>query len=580
MGGVSAPTDTDRPSGIDLQWVDSGVRAQDDLYAHVNGVWIAEHEIPADRPIDGSFLTLRDRAEEDVRDIVVECAGADAAPGSDTQRIGDLYTSFMDTDRIESLGLDPIRADLDRVAGITSTEELAEVIGELQRRGSGGAIGFYVDTDSKKSDRYLVHLGQSGIGLPDESYYREDKHAETRSGYVAHIERMFALVGFDDAATRAATVLDLETALASHHWDVVKRRDADLTYNLLTHEELASSAGAFDVAAWLRGLGVIDDAVFAEVVVRQPSFVDGLGALVADRPLTDWIAWLQWRLVHSAAPYLTSAIVDENFAFYGRTLSGTPEIRERWKRGVGLVEAAVGFAVGKLYVERHFPPAAKARMDELIANLVEAYRRNISDLDWMSPATREKALAKLDKFTPKQGASFVRFDGYWGDKALPDRTEFVFFDDLQPRVLALQGGQVDMIDQIPVAGGQALLNDPQFTIIREKSAAHEQVHMRCDTGPFADKRIRKAMALSIDRDKLVQGLFRGYAVVGNDSPFAPAFPSTDTSVPQRKQDIAQAKQLLEAAGVAKGFDVTLTTERYIEIPQYAILLQNFARPLG
>lgn len=187
---------------------------------------------------------------------------------------------------------------------------------------------------------------------------------------------------------------------------------------------------------------------------------------------------------------------------------------------------------------------------------------------------------KLEKFTPKQGVSFVRFDGYWGEKALPDRTEFVFYDDLAPRVLALQGGQVDMIDQVPVAGGQALLNDPQFTIIREKSAAHEQVHMRCDTGPFADKRIRKAMALSIDRDKLVQGLFRGYAVVGNDSPFAPAFPSTDTSVPQRKQDLAQAKQLLEAAGVGKGFDVTLTTERYIEIPQYAILLQNFARPLG
>ncbi len=187
---------------------------------------------------------------------------------------------------------------------------------------------------------------------------------------------------------------------------------------------------------------------------------------------------------------------------------------------------------------------------------------------------------KLDKFTPKVGASFVRFDGYWGEKALPDRTEFVYYDALQPRVLALQGGQVDMIDQVPVAGGQALLNDPNFTVIREKSAAHEQVHMRCDTGPFQDKRVRQALALSIDRDKLVAGLFRGFAVVGNDSPFAPAFPTTDLSVPQRKQDIAKAKQLLEAAGVPKGFKVTLTTERYIEIPDYAILLQNFARPLG
>ena len=187
---------------------------------------------------------------------------------------------------------------------------------------------------------------------------------------------------------------------------------------------------------------------------------------------------------------------------------------------------------------------------------------------------------KLDKFTPKVGASFVRFDGYWGEKAIPDRTEFTFYDSVQPRILALQGGQVDVIDQISVAGGQAVLNDPSFTVIREKSAAHEQVHMRCDTGPFMDKRVRRAMALSIDRDKLVAGLFRGFAVVGNDSPFAPAFPSTDTSVPQRKQDLKQAKELLDAAGVGQGFKVTLTTERFNEIPDYAILLQNFARPLG
>ncbi|GAA2061576.1 M13 family metallopeptidase [Williamsia deligens] len=442
---MSAPTDTDRPSGIDLSWVDDDIRAQDDLYAHVNGRWLAEHEIPSDRPIDGSFLALRDRAEENVRDIVVECAGSDAERGSDAQRIGDLYTSFMDTDRIESLGLDPIRSDLDRIAGISSVEELAEVIGELQRRGVGGAVGFYVDTDSKQSDRYLVHLGQSGIGLPDESYYREDKHAETRSGYVAHIERMLTLAGFDDAAARAATVVDLETAIASHHWDVVRRRDADLTYNLVAHDDLVSSAGAFDIAAWSRGLGVTDSAVLAEVVVGQPSFVEGLGALVRDRPLDEWVAWLQWRLLHSSAPYLTSDIVDENFAFYGRALSGTPEIRERWKRGVGLVEAAVGFAVGRIYTERHFPPAAKARMDELIANLVEAYRRNISDLEWMSPATREKALAKLDKFTPKIGYP-ARWRDYSGLEIAPDDlignvARASAFE--QDRELAKIGGPVD-----------------------------------------------------------------------------------------------------------------------------------------
>ena len=174
----------------------------------------------------------------------------------------------------------------------------------------------------------------------------------------------------------------------------------------------------------------------------------------------------------------------------------------------------------------------------------------------------------------------MRNDAYWGEKALPDRTEFTFFDALQPRILALQGGQVDLLDQLPVIGGQALLNDPHVTIIREKSTAHQQVHMRCDTGPFADKRVRKAMALTLDRKKLVAGLLHGFGELGNDSPFATAYPSSAPSIPQRQQDLAQAKQLLDAAGVGKGFKVNLTTETYLEIPQYAVLLQNFAREVG
>jgi peptide/nickel transport system substrate-binding protein len=187
---------------------------------------------------------------------------------------------------------------------------------------------------------------------------------------------------------------------------------------------------------------------------------------------------------------------------------------------------------------------------------------------------------KLEKYMPKVGASFVRNPDYWGPQALPDRTEFTFYSDLQPQILALQGGQVDLIEQIPVSGGQAILNDSRFTIIREKSSGHEQVHMRCDTGPFTDKRVRQALALSLSRTKLVAGLFRNLAVVGNDSPFAPAFPMTDTSAPQREQDIRQAKELMQAAGVGSGFAVTLTTERYIEIPDYAVLIKNFARAIG
>ncbi|WP_267616575.1 M13 family metallopeptidase [Gordonia bronchialis] len=397
-----------RNSGLDLEWVDDSVRVQDDLFAHVNGKWLERHVIPEDRAIDGAFHVLRDRAEENVRDIITECAESSPPSGSDALKIGDLFASFMDTDHIDALGIGPIRGELDKIAGIDSTTALARRMGRLTRHGVGGLFGFYVDTDARQSDRYLVHIVQSGLGLPDESYYHPDAdgndiHAETRAAYAAHVERMFALAGFDAPADRAATVLDLETAIAEHHWDVVARRDAERTYNLMSLAEFESAAAGFDLGEWFGGLGTVGDATFAEVVVGQPSFVSGAAGLIASRPLDDWKTWLAWRLLRSAAPYLSSDFVEENFDFYGRTLSGAQTNRDRWKRGVSFVEGAMGFAVGKLYVDKHFPPEAKARMDELIANLVAAYRRNITDLEWMTPETRTKALAKLDKFTPKIG---------------------------------------------------------------------------------------------------------------------------------------------------------------------------------
>ena len=381
-------TETTPHSGIDLSFADDAVRVQDDLYAHVNGAWLATHEIPADRSIDGSFLTLRDRAEENVRDLIVAASTSDAESGTDECKIGDLYASFMATDHIEALGIGPIRDELTAIDDITTADRLARRIGRLQRHGVAGLIGCYVDTDAKDSSRYLVHLSQSGLGLPDESYYRDVKHAQTRTAYRAHIEAVFALAALPDPATAAARVLDLETAIAAHHWDVVARRDAERSYNLLAYADFASAAGGFDVDEWIAGLGTTHEPVFAEVVVRQPDFISGVGELVATRPLEDWKAWLRWQLLHSAAPYLPQAFVDENFAVYGRTLSGAPELRERWKRGVAFVESAAGFAVGRRYVAKHLPATAKARIDELIANLVEAYRRNISDLEWMTPATR------------------------------------------------------------------------------------------------------------------------------------------------------------------------------------------------
>ncbi|GAB34181.1 putative metalloendopeptidase [Gordonia otitidis NBRC 100426] len=391
------------PSGIDLEWVDDAVRVQDDLFSHVNGKWLDTHVIPDDRSVDGAFHVLRDRAEENVRDIITECAEADPPSGSDAQKIGDLFGSFMDTDHIEALGIGPIRGEIEAIEAITSTDGLSKQIGRLQRHGVGGLFGFYVDTDAKRSDRYLVHVVQSGLGLPDESYYRDETHAQTREAYRDHISRMFSLAGYDDADERATTVLNLETASAGHHWDVVRRRDADLTYNLFSLGEFDSLASGFNIHEWFGGLGTVGDVTFAEVVVGQPSFVDDATTLFNESPLDHWKTWLTWRLLHSAAPYLSSEFVDENFSFYGRTLTGAETIRDRWKRGVGFVEGAMGFAVGKLYVDKHFPPEAKARMDELIANLVAAYRQNISDLPWMTPSTRERALVKLDKFTPKIG---------------------------------------------------------------------------------------------------------------------------------------------------------------------------------
>ncbi|MDX1877614.1 M13 family metallopeptidase [Mycolicibacterium sp. 141076] len=386
-------------SGIDLSYLDPDARPQDDLFGHVNGRWLTDYDIPADRATDGAFRLLADRAEEQVRDIITNAAGA---PNTDAQRIGDLYASFMDTERVAAVGLAPLRAELALIVDAATPEALAAVLGGLQRTGVGGGAGAYVDTDSKDSTRYLLHFTQSGLGLPDESYYREPAHAAVLAAYPQHIARMLSLVFGGDQTETAARIVALETKLAAAHWDVVKRRDADLSYNLRRFADLADEAPGFDWDGWLAAVGASADVV-TEVVVRQPDFLVAFAALWASEPLEDWKAWLSWRVISGRAPILTDDLVAENFDFYGRTLSGTEAIRDRWKRGVGLVESLMGDAVGKLYVDRHFPPSHKARMDELVANLREAYRVSITNLEWMTPETRQRALAKLDKFTPKIG---------------------------------------------------------------------------------------------------------------------------------------------------------------------------------
>jgi putative endopeptidase len=400
-------------SGIDIDELDPAIRPQDDLFRHVNGRWLDSAEIPADRSVYGTFHRLRDEAEEQLRDIVEAAATAaasgESAPGSESRKVGDLYSSFLDEEAVNALGAEPIAESLAVVDAIKDVPGLVGALGRLDRAGVGGLFGYFVNGDAKRSDRYIVYLNQGGLTLPDESYYREDTFAEIRTEYVGHLERMLALAGRPEPAAGAATIMALETRLAGLHWDRVTNRDATKTYTKLDRAALTALVPEFDWAAFLDGVRIPQGA-FDEVIVRQPSFFTGLGQALTEVPVEDWKTWLSWRVVHSAASLLSSEFVEENFAFYGRTLTGAPELRERWKRGVAVVESSLGEAVGKLYVEQHFSPAAKGRMVELVANLVEAYRRSISSLDWMSQETRARALDKLDRFTPK-----IAYPDTWRD---------------------------------------------------------------------------------------------------------------------------------------------------------------------
>ena len=288
------------------------------------------------------------------------------------------------------------------VAGLRDVRDLAAFLGEFERIGGHGLFGSYVDTDSKDSDRYLFNLGQGGLGLPDESYYRDDKFAEIREKYVAYLTRLFTLADHADAERAAATVLAIDTRLAAGHWERAETRDVQKTYNLMTKAELVELCPSFDWDAYVTNLGGSDETL-AEVCVRQPSYFSHLSSVLDEVPVEDWREWLLSHVLRASAAYLTDDFVETNFDFYGRTLNGTPELRARWKRGVAFVEGAMGEAVGKEYVARHFPPRSKAMMDELVANLLAAYRVSIEALDWMTEETKQRAYEKLDRFRPKIG---------------------------------------------------------------------------------------------------------------------------------------------------------------------------------
>jgi endothelin-converting enzyme/putative endopeptidase len=386
------------------------IRPQDDLFGHVNGRWLDETEIPNDKAAWGPFVQLADLAEQQVRDIVEELAATDSPDGDEARKIGDLFRSFMDTEEVERRGVRGIKPLIDAVAGLRDIRDFAAFLGEFERIGGFGVFGSYIDTDAKNSDRYIMNLLQGGLGLPDESYYRDDKYAEIRDKYVGYLTTLFTLGGHDDAAASAQTVLDLETRLAQGHWERAETREVQKTYNLKTLAELKELCPAFDFEGYIRNLGGTDETI-AEVCVRQPSYFEHLSSVLEDSELHQWQAWLLARVLRSAAPYLTDEFVEANFDFYGRTLSGTPELRARWKRAISFVEGAMGEAVGKEYVARHFPPRSKQVMDELVENLLQAYRTSIGALDWMTEETKQRAYEKLETFRPKIGYP-VKFRDY------------------------------------------------------------------------------------------------------------------------------------------------------------------------
>lgn len=422
---------------LNLAFFDDGVRPNDDLFRHVNGTWLRQVQIPEDRSGWGAFQELREDSEAAVREIINDCqAGRE---DTDAARIAHLFASFMDTEAVERLGNAPLQELLAQVDEISSVSELAHFWGWSARHGIGALFDLDNDADPGNPTRYLLFVSQSGISLPDEEYYRLDEHAKTREAYLAHIEAMFALAGIADAAGQARRVFDLETRIAACHWDKVRTRDMVQMYFPQTWDEFTAMSPDIAWDQVLAGARLPSSTV-AEVVNCQRTFLPEVAALVHADSLDDWKAWERWQIIDALAPYLPQAMVEQNFDFYGRTLQGIPVLRERWKRGVSLVEGVLGEAVGRIYVAEHFPPATKAYAEELVANLLEAYRESISALDWMTDTTRAEALKKLSKFRAKIG-----YPNRWRDYSALE----LHRDDLLGNVLRAESFAFDfMIHQL------------------------------------------------------------------------------------------------------------------------------------
>ena len=390
-------------SGITLENMDKTVRPQDDFYRFVNGAWLDKTAIPDDKSTFGAFTVLRDKSREDVKAIIEETAKLEnVEKGSDAQKVGDLYRSYMDTDTLNKLGMTPIVAELEKIDALKNHDDIAVYFAEAQIIGTDAPFGFYVNNDSKNPTSYITFMTQSGLGLPDREYYlkTDEKSVEIQKQYVEHIEKMLGLAKFENPKAHAEKIMALETAIANIHWTRKENRNRDKTYNKYESTKLSDLSSDFNWNAYLTRAGIANE---KEVVVRQPTYLENFGKLFKTTAVEDWQRYFKWQLINAAAGILSSDFDEQNFAFYGTILNGTPQQEVRWKRAVGAVNGLLGEVVGKIYVKKHFKPEAKARMVSLVENLREAYRQAIIELDWMGEDTKKQALDKLAKFTPKIG---------------------------------------------------------------------------------------------------------------------------------------------------------------------------------
>lgn len=390
--------------GVDLDNMDRSVRPQDDFFQYMNGGWMARTEIPADRSRWGSFDELVEMAEQQVLDIITEAAETPGhVPGSDEQKVADMFLSFMGEAVIEASGLDPLQAEFDAINALQDHDELPEFWASMVMQRYAAPVSFGVSQDPGQSDRYITILGQAGLGLPDRDYYLSDdeRFVSLRNQYRDHVVRLLTLADIvDDAEAAADNILSLETGIANGHWTRVQNRDRNATYNLMSVAELEDMAPGFGWARFLdtAGLGDVE-----EINVRQPDYLTAVGDQFREGSMEAWRDYHRYHVLRANAPYLPSAFVEEHFDFFSRTLRGQPEMREREKRGVATVESVLGFMVGRMYVERNFTAEAAERMNDMVENIKLAFAEAIDELEWMSDATKQEAQDKLASLNTKIG---------------------------------------------------------------------------------------------------------------------------------------------------------------------------------